>query len=150
MTWTISGSLPKRTIALTLAAALAVTTATTAPARADNKDAIAAAAVFGLVAAVIIASSNDRKSTTVKTIRIDPRKVLPSECRFRIRHGSDRGNYFGRGCLSRNYARLHQLPHRCERVVERPHWHRVVVAYKAPCLKRYGFWADDKVRYVHR
>ena len=150
MTWTLTGSLSKKAVVACLAAALTLTPATVAPARADSKDAIAAAAIFGLVAAVIIASSHDRKSATVKTIRVDPRKVLPSECRFRIRYGSDRGNYFGRGCLSRNYARWHHLPHRCERVVERPHWHRSVIAYKVPCLKRHGYWADDRVSYVHR
>ncbi len=145
MTSTLAGSFSKKAVAATLAGALALTTAGVAPARADtNADAIAAAAFFGLVAAVIIASS---RNGTSQPRTVAPRNPLPAECRFHIRHGPDRGTYFGRRCLVANFDQWPRLPDRCERQVELPHRYYDVIAYDAQCLARSGFRADGQARH---
>ncbi|HCQ65493.1 MAG TPA: hypothetical protein DIU07_10185 [Rhodobacteraceae bacterium] len=147
MTPTLAGSISRKALAATLAAALTFTTAGVAPARADgNGDAIAAAAFFGLVAAAIIASTRDRaaRSPQPHPPAAPPRKLLPAECRFEIHYGADRGRWFGRNCLVANYAHWPRLPDRCARRVELPRRHYDVVAYKAQCLARAGYRPDDR------
>ena len=144
MTRTLTGSLSKKALAATLAGALALTTASVAPARADsNADAIAAAAFFGLVAAAIIATSRDDGSHPPA---VAPRKLLPADCRFQIRNGADRGKWYGRGCLVAHFDHWRLLPDRCERWVEVPRRGHDVVAYRAQCLARAGYRPDDAAR----
>ncbi len=146
MTPTFPGSLSRKALAASLAAALTLTTAGAAPARADgNGDAIAAAAFFGLVAALVIASTRDGAAHSPRPHPPvePPRKMLPAECRFEIHHGPDRGRWFGRQCLVANYPHWPLLPSRCEQRVELPRRHYDVVAYKAQCLAQAGYRPDD-------
>jgi hypothetical protein len=146
MTPTHAGSFSRKALVASLAAALTFTPAGVAPARADgNGDAIAAAAFFGLVAAVIIASTRDRAAhAPPPAVPVAPRKLLPAECRFEIHSGADRGRWFGRNCLVAHYPNWPLLPDRCERRVELPRRHFHVVAYKAHCLAQAGYRPDDR------
>lgn len=153
MTRTFAGSLSRKALAATLAAALTLTAASTAPARADgNGDAIAAAAFFGLIAAAIIASTrNDAGHPAPLPYPpvVTPRKVLPTACRFEIHHGTDRGTWFGRNCLVANYDYWQLLPDRCERRVAYPGRRHELVAYDARCLAQVGYRSDEGGRGVH-
>lgn len=139
------GFLSRKAVAAILAGTLALTTATVAPARADNKDAIAAAAFFGLVAVGIIAATRNAKARAPQPPIIAPRHDLPAECRFQIRHGPDRGTWFARRCLVANDAHWRLLPERCKRRVELPRAHFSLVAYRARCLARAGYRPDHMV-----
>ena len=132
----------RRACAATLAGALALTTATAAPARADgNGDAIAAAAFFGLVAAVLVATA---RSDTAHPgggplpPAVSPHRALPADCRFEIRYGPDRGVWYGRQCLVSHYLNWDRLPGICAERVELPRQRYDVVAYEAGCLADYG------------
>lgn len=141
MTRNVRSLISRKAIAATLAGALAVTAVGAAPARADNKEALAAAAFLGIVAAGIIASS--RQGSTYPELPHLPPGVgrlgpLPAECRFEIWHGRDRGVWYERRCLVASYRHWPFLPDRCERRVELPRRHHEVIAYSANCLAQVG------------
>lgn len=151
MTRSFARTLTKQAIGTTLAAALALTTATTAPARAGDEElgAIAAASFFALVAAGIIASAqndNARRGSTShhgtyhpQRPRIDPKKALPSECRVTVRGGPDRGTWYQTRCLKRNFTYAARLPARCENLVYVPRLSGNIRAYDDQCLAGYGY-----------
>ncbi|MCB1336516.1 MAG: hypothetical protein KDK10_03325 [Maritimibacter sp.] len=145
---TFAGKTSHMACAATLAGALTLTTATTAPARADsNGDAIAAAAFLGLVAAAVIATSRSdgaHPGGYPLPPVVVPQSPLPSACRFDIKLGSDRGSWYGRRCLISQYRYWGTLPGVCAERVELPNVRYDVVAYEAGCLWRHGLMADDQ------
>ena len=150
MSRSFAASLSRKTLGVTLAAALALGTATVAPARAGNNgDALAAAAFFGLVAVAIIASSRDSAAHAPPPVVVAPRKLLPAQCRFVVDHGADRGVWYGRSCLVANFAQWPFLPDRCERNVDAPRRPRDITAYKAECLSQFGYWSDSATFGMH-
>jgi hypothetical protein len=148
-------------IVTALSASLAFSPVAAAPAYAGDRDAgaIAAASFFALITAGIIASAAKDNAGRV-TIdrhapkasrpgaprghqdrgpnRADPRKALPNQCEFTIHRGPDRGTYYGRNCLVRNFDYWPYLPDRCETRVK-GQGNRSVKAYAANCLARYSY-----------
>lgn len=141
MTRTVRDLIPRKALAATLAGALAMTSVAATPARGDNKEALAAAAFLGIVAAGIIASTRhgstypERPHLPPGVGRLGP---LPAACRFEIWHGRDRGVWYERRCLVASYRHWPFLPDRCERRVELPRRHHDVIAYDAHCLTQVG------------
>lgn len=148
-------------LAATLAAALALSPITAAPAQAGTEDkagAIAAASFIALLTAGIIASNaqqnraqppqftftpsrrhDDRHDNRART---DRRKVLPQQCEFTVRHGKDRGTYYDSRCLRSTFNGWPYLPDRCEeRIAVRGG--RDTYGYDAQCLARFGY-SDGK------
>lgn len=140
------------------AAAVALTSLSVAPARADSDDAARAlAALLGLVViGKIIHDSNDDDEVVTRRRPADPvlrphrrtveprplprrvhRKLLPQECfrSFDTRDG--RVRMFGRKCLEKRYDRVDRLPRRCARQIETYRGTRV--GYEARCLRRKGY-----------
>jgi hypothetical protein len=166
MTFRIAKALTRPALAASLAASLALTPITAAPARAGNDLAggIAAASFFALLTAGLLSSSAASGSTQSAHPQPAPdrgwrspdhddssrygshndwhssdrRKLLPSQCSFTLKHGSDRGTYFDRTCLVRNFDYWGYLPERCEEKVSAPGRFRSS-AYEAGCLRRYGY-----------
>lgn len=152
-------------IAATLATSLALTPIAATPARADTTSqtgAIAAFTLFGLLAAGLIANSvsNQRDHGDRSPLRpprggnhphhprVDPRKQLPASCAFTLRHGPDRGTYYGNRCLARNFDYSAYLPDRCEKRIHRrgqPDRN----AYDASCLARFGYTEGRPPRSAH-
>jgi hypothetical protein len=158
-------------MAATLAAALAFTPLTAAPAQAGNDEAvgaIAAASFFALLTAGVIASAATsgrddapRRADAPRAHsprdprpgmprpgrgrdipRTDPRKILPEDCEFTVTHGRDRGSYYVSQCLNRNFRYAAYLPDRCEERIES--WGgRRVRAYDATCLARFGYTSGE-------
>lgn len=121
----------------TLVAALGVTSLVAAPARADNEEALAAAALFGLAAVGIIAATRDSHARAPLTVA--PLKPLPASCRFDIPRGRDRGTWYARHCLVATYPHWPLLPYRCERRVVLRRQGVAVTAYSASCLVQAGY-----------
>lgn len=148
--------LPKQALGATLAAALALTTATAAPSPASagdvkiNADAIAAASFFALVAAAVIATSRKNSGPGPELERPDPRKVLPADCRFDLRHGPGRGRFYGRRCLITRFDYWPYLPERCETAVELSPRRPDIIAYDASCLARFGYRTGGEPYRVRR
>jgi hypothetical protein len=153
--------MPERTAMIAaISAALAFTPITATPARADEKaGAIAAASILALITAGIIASSTKQGFSYSKPDvhyrpphrggrdwpRVDRRKLLPAHCEFRISHGRDRGTYFGKQCLKRDFSYWTYLPARCERHIDlrgRPDRR----GYESYCLAQYGYRAGRVIR----
>lgn len=150
MTCTFARHISKRAVATALAAALALTTATTAPARAGDEEigAIAAASFFALIAAGIIASQNHRGSGGHHP-RLDPKKALPAACHITVHRGPDRGTWYARRCLRRNFTYAARLPAQCEDLVYVPRRSGNIRAYDDQCLARFGYreaWAGPAAR----
>lgn len=138
-----------------LSASLAFSPMVAAPAYADDQraGAIAAASFFALLTAGIIASAaQENKATQAdrrgngrdrhdrdQRRREDPRKALPAQCDLKVRKGPDRGTYYARRCLKRNFDYWAYLPARCEDKVWVPRRGRNVNAYDAQCLARFGY-----------
>ena len=145
MTRTLTDGLKNKTLAVTLATALAVTATTATPARAetDAAGAIAAASFFALAATVIIASSRNDTRRAPHPGHPDPRKLLPADCRFDVGHGRDRGTYYGRRCLVTQFDHWSGLPNRCKERLDLPHRRHDLRVYDAQCLARAGYRPDD-------
>lgn len=150
-------------ISIILAAAIAVTGMTAAPARADDDTAkiIAGVAALAIIGAAIAEERKDRRRKAVTRNRgygynydynygrhdnFNPRKrnrylALPAACRrhFRTRGGQVFG--FGRRCLLNNYSSFNTLPHNCAGQF-RLNNGRVRTIYGARCLKRHGYYAS--------
>ncbi|GKY86315.1 hypothetical protein STA1M1_01840 [Sinisalibacter aestuarii] len=152
----------------TLTAALALSPLAASPARAGNEEtigAIAAASVFALITAGIVANAatqKGHKSTPTPhhytprrdpepnrwdhgRTRTDPRKLLPAQCEFSVNHGRDRGSYYSSQCLQRSFNHWPYLPDRCEKRIDGPGRHDIR-AYDASCLARYGYREDERSR----
>lgn len=140
-----------RAIAATLAMALALSSVSVAPARAGTEEqagALAFGSILALITAGIVISNLNQNPGVVspKPIRPraplhprpDPRKALPGYCKVSVPYGHDRGTYFGRQCLIRNFSYWPMLPDRCERKVNLPGRPGTTV-YQKSCLARYGY-----------
>lgn len=144
-----------------ISAALALTPITATPARAgeDKTGAIAAATILALITAGIIASNTKPGFSYSKPEvhyrpphyggrkppQIDRRKLLPAQCEFQITRGRDRGTYFGKRCLKRNFSYWTHLPARCEKHIDlrgRPDRR----GFESNCLARYGYKAARAIR----
>lgn len=137
-------------IAATLATSLALTPVAATPARAgsqDNTGAIAAFTLFGLLTAGLLANSLAHQPNRYDPPRggqrppLGTRKHLPGECRFQVRHGQDRGTWYGSRCLKRNFDYWAYLPQRCEEHIDRP-GRPDRTGYRARCLAQFGYRAD--------
>lgn len=160
-------------LAATLATALALTSVAASPARAGSEQtvgAIAAASFFALLTAGIIASTASQNRYTPPPVTykpppgggdprwgsgpgrpgVDPRKALPAQCEFTVRHGKDRGTYYDARCLQREFSFWPYLPDRCEQRID-VHGGRDIRGYDATCLARYGYTeAKPGPRSAHR
>ena len=138
----------RKFIAVILAAAVAITGFSTAPARADSDDIakfIAGAAILGIIGAAI----NDRRDDRRERPHVDPkphpkplpprvrRYDLPAKCLTNIRvRGKDR-RLLGMRCLNRNYDFVRKLPNRCYAELENRHKSRR--GYRPGCLRKHGY-----------
>ncbi len=148
-------SLARTGIITVLSASLALSPIAATPAKAGNDDAaaFAAASFFALLTAGIIASANQHGDRRVvitppntrpsrgdrERPRVNRRKVLPARCELVVHRGPDRGTYYRRACLKRNFDYWQSLPKRCEERVWVPRRDRNVNAYDAQCLSRFGY-----------
>lgn len=143
-----------------LATSVALSPLSAAPARADETtDTIAAVTIFGLLAAGILSNLgndaaqaapnpatngnrwehwNDGWGSHHGTPRVTSRKVLPQQCEFTIRHGSNRGIYFDRRCLKQKFEYWGYLPGQCETRVTPP-YRAHGRSYTATCLNHFGY-----------
>ncbi len=155
-------------ISIILAAAIAVTGMSAAPARADNDAAkvIAGVAALAIIGAAIAEERKDRRRKAAarnqvykndhnynyghrgnrryddghrySSKRFDGRKSLPVGCR---RDGFTRQGEvygYGRRCLLNNYSQFNALPHDCA-VRARGHNGGQRVIYSGRCLRNYGY-----------
>lgn len=141
MTRPPTARLPARSLAATLAVAVAMTPAGAAPGR--DAETAATAPIPPLVTAAVAS----RETTAPAPVRppVDPQKILPSDCRFEIGQGRDSGTWYGRQCLVANFAHWPFLPDHCERRLDLPRRRQDIAAYDATCLARFGFGPDDGV-----
>lgn len=166
MTKSIAKAFARPALAATLAASIALTPVAAMPARADEQvGAIAAAGILALLMSGIFASGQDQGGLAISTPprgntglwdrdredghrpRLDPRRALPEVCEFTLRHGRDRGTYYGRHCLVQNFGYWPYLPDRCEqRVSLRDRF--PTAAYDAQCLARFGYREAERDRRI--
>lgn len=145
---------PKKTLAAGLALALALTAASPNPVRAEERhDALAAVAFLGFVAAAIVAGSKGKGGRSDGPLADDPgwgphdpdpawTEPLPAACQFDIRHGPDRGSWFGQRCLRASYPDWRWLPDHCAWPVALDYDRPDIVAYDAACLADQGYWSE--------
>lgn len=138
----------KRFLATLLAATIAVTSVSTAPARADSGEIgrllLGAGALFIIGSAL---SNNNRQRDRDEVVtrrrdeprhRVQPRrKVVPSACLRVNRSDSGPRRYFGRRCLSNNMRQVNRLPNYCKRNIWTNRGQRTVFA--ARCLRKDGW-----------
>lgn len=148
----------KSFFALVLAATVAVTGFTVAPARAGNGD--FAKALFGVAAIAVIASAIDKNRKKSKPTP-EPRysrpeyevhrgeghhrtahsrksfRQLPARCfgQYQTRHGALRG--FGASCLHNSMRHADRLPQACVQKVRTRHGRDTI--YGASCMRDYGY-----------
>jgi len=139
----------KQFMATLLAATIALTTVSTAPARAaDNGEIgrflLGAGALF--IIGNSIANSNKNRGHVVTRTSPPPRehvvvkprkKYVPVSCLRHNRYDQGPKRYFGKRCLRNNMAKVHRLPGNCLRQVWTKHGHRTV--YGARCLRKHGW-----------
>lgn len=147
MKWPLPKPTRHNLLSATLATALALSPLTASPARAGNDEQIGALAfgsILGLITAgVVISSLNQNRPHTQPVPTgpqpgVGPRKILPGYCKFSVPYGANRGTYFGRQCLIRNFSYWPSLPRHCGRWVNQPA-RSGVKAYRARCLAREGY-----------
>ncbi|GGD19906.1 hypothetical protein [Sinisalibacter lacisalsi] len=166
MAFIFTKSITRTAIVTALSASLALTPVSVTPARAGEAElgAVAAASFFALVTAGIIASAAKENSGGSVIDRHpparhpgrgpqrpDPRKTIPAQCDLYVQGGPDRGVYYTRSCLMRNFDYWAFLPDRCEERVWVPRLRQNVNAYDAQCLARFGYKeAQSRPRSVRR
>jgi len=146
--------MPNRFIATVLAAAVALTTLASAPARAADNGEIARF-VFGAGALLMLgtALSNNNKNRHVNrryvepTYNDQPRRhdnvrprrlmVVPSACLRVNRAGQGPRRFFGRRCLRNNMQNFSALPRQCKRQIWTNRGNRIV--FGARCLRNNGW-----------
>lgn len=153
-----------RLIATVTAAALAMTTAFSTPALADDrsKDALKVllgAAAIGLIVSEVNKNKRKKKQEAAQVRRFDDlhdgdwkreskygrkNRVIPSECVFSIR--GDRGDRGRRDVVSarclREFGIVRHVPDRCAFDIDTRWGDRTV--YGAHCLKKHGFRISDR------
>lgn len=156
MTKTLPQIFIRPLIALSLAAGIALTPVSAAPAKAGNDElaAFIAALTAMVVIGAVIEDGRDRDRGRDRTVRRwDRDKVLPESClkSYRARDGVKA--YFSKRCLKRSFRHFQRLPDRCEKTVrvrtrDRDRgWERDgqtrrfkrVNVYKPRCLRRAGY-----------
>ena len=159
------GSKPHRKfIALIVAASIAITGFSAAPARADEDVAkfIAGMALLGILGAAINDARKDDRHVTrtytpphnhrhgpkyhthnrhgghVKPLPPSVRRYdLPAHCVRYFPRYSHNYPLAGKGCLDRNYGQTHKLPTACKVTFWNGKHHRT--GFKPGCLKRHGY-----------
>ncbi|ATF19881.1 hypothetical protein [Phaeobacter gallaeciensis] len=138
----------RKFITLIVAAAIAVTGFSTAPARADEDVAkvLAGLAVLGIIGAIVKNNRDDDRQQVTRPHRphrpkpLPPRVArydLPAQCvRYFPRYSQSR-TLMGRGCLRKQYGFEHKLPRACQVTF----WNgkRNRVGYRPDCLKNRGY-----------
>ncbi|MEP2716356.1 hypothetical protein [Pseudophaeobacter sp.] len=143
----------RKFIAIILAAALAVTGASTVPAQAGNDvgKVVAGLAVLGILGAALHNhNTRDRRRETVtRPHRPNPtptprplpprfgRYDLPAQCVKYFPSFRDGRSLVARGCLKRNYGSVHALPQSCKVTFWNGQKNRT--AYKPRCLNKHGY-----------
>ncbi len=135
----------KRLLATVLAASLALTNMSAAPARAADTGEIARF-IFGAGAVLMLghALSNNNKNRNV-TRRNDPgtvvvtprRRVVPSACLRKNRWNNGPRRFFGQRCLINNMNNFARLPGGCRTTIWTNNGNRTV--FSARCLRRNGW-----------
>jgi predicted membrane chloride channel (bestrophin family) len=142
----------KGIIASVLAAALAFTPMTAAPAQArDTHDALGIILGLGIVAAIANQHSKNRNNraqtvnrnrnhNTFKPVQRQQRqhrRNLPQQCLRNFRTDFGRIQAYGSRCLSNNMRNVSRLPSSCERYIYTPRGQRTV--FSPACLRNNGF-----------
>ena len=144
----------RKFIAAVLAASVAITGFSAAPARADEDVAkfIAGMVALGLIGAAINdAKDDDRKKRKVvrdhsgykhvSPVRPKPHSVrrydLPGHCLRNARLRGEHRRVLSKNCLQRNYHYTRSLPERCEVIYERKDRYRE--GFRPRCLRRHGY-----------
>lgn len=155
----------RRLISTVVAASLAVTSLTTTPAQAGDRDtARALAAIAGIaVLGAIINDRNDRKQSQAQTVtrsqpykrndvfthveprRIDRnkqqrqanRKLLPGRCLQSLQTRQGKVRMFGARCLQNSFSHANRLPSECGVRVRTNQGARR--GYEARCLRSHGY-----------
>jgi len=148
MKQTLTQTFARPMIALALAAGIALSPVSAAPARANNND--AAAFFAALIAMGIVVSSINNGAAANQggwddnVVEERPRraKALPQLClrTYDTRRGQKQ--YFSKHCLRKNYARWNQLPERCERTIRARDRRGLIVrraVYETRCLRSAGY-----------
>jgi hypothetical protein len=131
----------RKFIATILAASIAITSFTVAPARAASDDDVAKF-LFGIATLAIIGkaiSNNDRDRDHDVVVRPQPnnRKVLPRRCLTRAETAVGNKRVMRAKCLNRHYARAERLPQSCRL----PYWTNKgrKPGYLMRCLRDRGY-----------
>lgn len=156
----------RKFIATILAASIAVSGLSAAPAAAGNDNLEKFLIGAGTLLIIGTALEHQKKHGTVSRHKSQPdyahgyghhhkkkkkyrkkhRKALPGYCLRRVdtRHGTVR--MFGKRCLRNNYDYAHRLPERCKiKVRTWRHGHKVKrVGYKPRCLRDYGYYVAGR------
>lgn len=152
MQQTLTQTFARPLIALALAAGIALSPVSAAPARANNNDAaafFAALLAMGLVVSTLnngaAAAQGGHEGNVVDLPRRT--KALPQSCirKYETRRGNER--YFSKRCLRKNYARWNQLPQRCARTIQAFNRRGLLVrraVYEIRCLRRAGYHASAR------
>ena len=144
----------RKFIAVVLAASVAITGFSAAPARADEDVAkfIAGVVALGLIGAAINdAKDDDRKKRKVVhphsgygydvPVRPKPRAVrrydLPGHCLRNARLRGENRRVLSKRCLKRHYDYTRSLPERCEVIYERKDNYRE--GFRPRCLRKHGY-----------
>jgi hypothetical protein len=143
----------RKFIAVILAAALAITGASSGPARAgdDFGKVVAGLAVLGILGAAIHDHNtrDRRRGTVTRPHRPNPtphprplpprfgRYDLPAQCVKYFPNFRNGKNLVARGCLKRNYNQVRSLPQSCKVTFWNGRKNRT--AYKPRCLNKHGY-----------
>lgn len=156
----------RKFIATILAAAIAVTGLTAAPARADSKDvarALAAIATIAIIAKTLDDSNRKRDTQhgyapyrpapqvhrpaphVQRPATVHPRPLpnrvsrmaLPAQCLFSVNTRHGEKRVFGKRCLNETFQNARKLPQACETQLRGKGPSRTV--YTASCLRDYGY-----------
>ena len=138
----------RKFIAFILAASVAVTGLSAAPAYADGKTArqLGWLALLGVVA-LAVQDANRKRTVTKNTYNyptsprpLPPqvsRKTLPQTCLRSHNVNGYRRNLFGLACLKQNYAYVGSLPYACQ--LGYSNGRRNLVGYEPTCLRERGY-----------
>ncbi|WP_406647864.1 hypothetical protein QEZ52_03005 [Aliisedimentitalea scapharcae] len=148
-------ALHRRFIAIVLAASVAVTGFTAAPARAgdDLGKILAGLAAIALIGVAVEKRRKDKAEVVTRNpVHVDPykpkhggpRNLPPRVARYDLpRHcvrtfpGAGETRILGLRCLKNNYSYVGSLPQACRVTVDTGHKHRT--GYVARCLKKRGY-----------
>ena len=135
----------KHLTALTLSAAIALTSLTATPARADSED--VAKVLGGLTLLFILgkALEDDRKATVTRHVTPRPTakpprkraKVIPSQCYRELASNGRVVRGYGARCMQNNVRRAGSLPPQCIRKVQTHRGQRHL--YRPKCLRQNGW-----------